>query len=49
MIITSTVAEPVCMLLWYYNKINEEQVVGVTVLLPLLALQFSAITTPFVV
>ena len=40
MFIASTVAEPVCMLLWYYNKINEEQMVGVTLLLSLLAGSF---------
>ena len=38
MFIASMVAEPVCMLLWYYNKISEKQMVGVTLLLSLLAL-----------
>jgi hypothetical protein len=37
------------MLLWYSDKINKKQMVGVTLMLSLLTLQFWAITTVFVV
>jgi hypothetical protein len=49
MFVASTVATPVFMGLWYWDKINEKQMVGATLFLSLLALSFSAITTLFVV
>jgi hypothetical protein len=49
MFVASTVAEPVCMLLWYLDKITTRQMVGLTLFLGLVALQFSAVTTLYVV
>jgi hypothetical protein len=49
LLITSLVATPIFMGVWYYDKINEKQMVGVTLLLSLLALSYSAVTTLFVV
>jgi hypothetical protein len=49
LLIGSLGATPPCMWLWYSGRISEKDMVGLTLLLSLLALAFSAVTTLFVV
>ena len=48
MLIAGTIGGAVSMWAWRQDKINEKQMVGLTLLLSWLALVFSAITTLFV-
>jgi hypothetical protein len=48
MLIGSTAAFIPAMIFWYYDKITTRQMVGLTLALSFIALQFSAVTTLFV-
>lgn len=49
LLVTSLAATPICMWMWKQGKFSETDMVGLTLLLSLLALAYSAITTLFVV